>query len=128
MGFRSLSDSEWNLIQESFPKQRRGRPRQWSDRDCLNAVLYLLYSGSRWNDLPKEYPPSTTVYDRYSLWLKQGVLKKALTRLRKRIPTGKIFYLDATVKSSKKGDLHQPSGENQGHKNQPRHRRNRVAS
>lgn len=112
MGFRSLSDSEWNLIKESFPQQRRGRPRRYSDRDCLNAVLYLLYSGTRWNDLPKDYPASTTVYDRYSLWIRQGLFKKVLARLRKRIPMGKIFYLDATIKSSKKGALHQSSGKN----------------
>lgn len=80
MGYKKLTDTEWDLIDYCFPKQHRGRPRQWSDRDVLNAVFYILHNGTRWNDLPRgEFPPSTTAFDRYCLWLKTGVLKGFLS-------------------------------------------------
>jgi hypothetical protein len=43
------------------------------------------------------------VHDRFSLWAKTGVLTKVFKRLRRKLPLGKIFYLDSTVKSAKGG-------------------------
>ena len=54
------------MIWACFPAQVMGRPRKWSDRDCLDAILYLLYSGCRWSELGPEFPPRSTVHDRFS--------------------------------------------------------------
>jgi transposase len=86
-----------------------GRPRKWSNRDCLDAILYLLYSGYRWSELGPEFPPRSTVHDRFSLWAKTGVLTKVFKRLRRKLPLGKIFYLDSTVKSAKRGQTRRAS-------------------
>lgn len=128
MGYRRLNEREWNLVKDCFPKQHMGRPRRWSDRDCLDAVLFLLSEGSRWNSLPDSFPPSTTVFDRFSLWVKQGIFPKILSSLRKRLPLGKVFYLDSTVKPAKKGQTNFQSGEREGHQNKPRHRRSRIST
>ena len=128
MGYRRLNEREWNLIKDCFPKQHMGRPRRWSDRECLDAVLFLLSEGCRWSSLPDSFPPTTTVFDRFSLWVKQGIFPKILSSLRKRIPLGKVFYLDSTVKPAKKGPANFQSGECEGHKNKPRDRRSRTSA
>ena len=127
MGYRRLNEQEWASIESCFPQQHMGRPRRWNDRDCLDALFYILYSGSRWNDLPKEFPPCTSVYDRFSLWVKQGVIQKVFRKLRKRLPLGKMFYLDSTVKTAKKGQMRRTRGENEGQQNKPRNRRSGLA-
>ena len=108
MGYRRLNDREWELVKECFPTQRMGRPRKWSDRDCLDAVLFVLSEGCRWNSLPDSFPPSTTAFDRFSLWIKQGVFQNVLSRLRKRVSVSQVFYLDSTVKPAKKGRPEKP--------------------
>lgn len=45
MAYRRLNEQDWELIWACFPDQVMGRPRKWSDRDCLDAILYLLHSG-----------------------------------------------------------------------------------
>jgi transposase len=123
MVWRRLNDREWGLVKDCFPPQHMGRPRKWSDRDCLDAVLFILDSGCRWNSLPDSFPPATTVFDRFSLWTKQNVFQKVMVRLRRRLPLGQVFYLDSTVKPAKKGQANLASGQREGHKNKPRDRR-----
>jgi putative transposase len=42
----------------------------------MGAILYVLRTGLQWNALPREYGASTTVYDRYRLWIAQGVFQR----------------------------------------------------
>ena len=49
-----LRDDQWELIAPLLPSQKkRGRPRA-DDRRTLNGILWVLRSGARWKDLPKE--------------------------------------------------------------------------
>ena len=111
MAYRKLTEEEWKLIWACFPDQHMGRPRRWSDRECLDAVLYVLHTGCRWKELPSGFPPKSTAYDRFTLWSKTGVLMKVFKRLRRRLPLGKVFYIDSTVKSAKKGQVRRASSE-----------------
>jgi transposase len=116
MGVTKLTDQEWDVIKDEFPSQHMGRPRRWSERDCLDGVLYVLKTGSRWKDLPSnQYPPKSTVYDRFCFWVERGILQKILAKLRKRFSLGKVFYIDSTLKSAKKGQVYQSSRKNQRH-------------
>ena len=41
-----LTDGEWALIEPLMPKPcARGRPREWSLREVLNVIFYLLRGG-----------------------------------------------------------------------------------
>lgn len=127
MAYRKLNEQEWELVWACFPDQVMGRPRKWSDRDCLDAILYLLHSGGRWSEIGPGFPPRSTVHDRFSLWAKTGVLTKIFKRLRRKLPLGKVFHLDSTVKSAKKGATRRASGESKGQQNKPRGGRSRIA-
>jgi putative transposase len=74
-----LSDEVWERVRPLIPERlahpKGGRPAQ-SDRQMLSAILYVLRTGIQWNALPRELGASTTVYDRFRLWEKQGVFEQ----------------------------------------------------
>jgi transposase len=64
MEFRELSDEQWQFIQPLLPlRARTGRPRA-DDRRTLNGILYVLVTGCRWMDMPKEYGSHKTAWRR----------------------------------------------------------------
>jgi putative transposase len=42
----------------------------------LGAMLYVLRTGVQWNALPREIGASTTVYDRFRAWEREGVFAR----------------------------------------------------
>ena len=78
-----LIDSEWQLISYCFPKaSKRGRPRQHTFRELLNAVFYLTKTGCQWRNLPADFAPWRTVYHYFRLWKKNGLWETIHTHLR----------------------------------------------
>lgn len=57
-----------------------GRPRR-DDLQILNWILWILYSGAQWRDLPERYGPWMTVYQRFRQWCDDGTFDQMLTRL-----------------------------------------------
>jgi transposase len=71
--------------------EKRGRPAEISDRDFLEALLYVARTGIPWRDLPREFGKwdaiyklvdrSCAIYNRYRRWLKNGTLQRLLELL-----------------------------------------------
>lgn len=75
-----LEDRHWALIEDLFPRKSRGRP--WRDhRTVVNGVLWILFSGAPWRDLPGRYGPWQTVYRRFAHWRRDGTWEEILRRL-----------------------------------------------
>ena len=79
-----LSDSQWLVIADLFPDPsvgpKGGRP--WvSSRPCLEGILWVLFTGARWKDLPERYPSPCTCWRRHRDWTRAGVLRAAWDRL-----------------------------------------------
>jgi putative transposase len=74
-----VSDALWERVEPLIPERRShakgGRPAQ-DDRKMFTAIVYVLRTGIQWNALPRELGASTTVYDRFRLWEKQGFFTK----------------------------------------------------
>ena len=68
-----LSDKEWAILDRLLPKQRTGRPRKYSPRIMLNALLYLLRTGGSWRMLPHDMPPWQAVYAYFRKLQREGV-------------------------------------------------------
>lgn len=105
-----LTDEQWGAIADlaTLPRAKTGRPRI-NQREGFNAVLYVLYTGCRWNDLPHDFGISDTSAYRYLVELKE---KKRLSAIFERLKSvaekrGKIklhnAYIDASVVKSKRG-------------------------
>jgi transposase len=77
-----LSDTDWARVRDLFPEPPagRGRPRR-SDREILNAILWLLQRKEKWHRLPGTFPPQQTCYLRYMTWKRNGVLELVNQRL-----------------------------------------------
>jgi transposase len=67
-----LADEQWELIADLFPPEQ-GNGRPWrSHRLMVNAMLWILNSGSPWRDLPERYGPWQTARNRFNRWRKDG--------------------------------------------------------
>src|ERR1039457_4368759 len=69
-----LTDAEWALIEPLLPPaSSRGRPRETDLRSVVNASLYMASTGCQWRQLPKEFPPYSTVQSYFYAWSREGV-------------------------------------------------------
>ena len=62
-----LTDSEWAAIKPMLPDKPRGIPRV-NDRRVPNGIFWVLRSGAPWRDLPRDFGPYTTCYNRFVRW------------------------------------------------------------
>ena len=69
-----LTNEEFALIEGLLPGRRHlGRPRTTELREVIDAILYLLRTGCQWAMLPKDFPPSGTVYGYFRSWKRRGL-------------------------------------------------------
>lgn len=47
-------------------------------RQQFNAMMWRFRTGSPWRDLPAEYGPWSTVYDRFRSWARTGVFEQLM--------------------------------------------------
>lgn len=59
----------------------RGRPRTWSYRDIIDAILYVVRGGCGWRLMPHDLPPWQTVYGYYWQWRNNGLWQQINTLL-----------------------------------------------
>jgi putative transposase len=108
-----LTDHQWRVLEPLLPQKttRRGRPREVSLREVLNAIFYLVRAGCQWRNLPHDFPPWQTVYGYFSRWRDRGVweqnnrlLRRAARLAAKRDAEPSAAALDSqTVKTTEMG-------------------------
>jgi transposase len=75
-----LTDHEWPAIKSMLPNKPRGVARV-DDRRVLNGIFWVLRSGAPWRDLPDNFGPYTTCYNRFVRWRRAGVWGKIMNAL-----------------------------------------------
>jgi transposase len=80
-GFR-VSDELWAVLEPTLPVRKNthrfggGRPRV-PDRQCADAIFYVLRTGSQWEALNQtELCAKSTAHDRFQEWVEAGVFLK----------------------------------------------------
>src|SRR4030067_447721 len=111
MAWRQLSEKQWSAIRPHMPKRRRasrrGRPPA-DARLCFEGILWILWTGAPWSELPRRYGTKSTVHRRLCEWAYTGVLldlwRAFLTELddRQRVRWDECF-IDGTFVTAKKG-------------------------
>jgi putative transposase len=73
MGVRlQLSDEQWAKIEAILEADYTvGEPGR-DDRNFIEAVLWWRRTGVPWRDLPGEFGPWKTVFNRFARWSKNG--------------------------------------------------------
>ena len=111
MSWRELTEKQWAEVSKQLPPRKPalkgGRP--WADdRKCFEGILWILWTGAQWSELPPRYGKKSTVHLRLGQWTKDGTLEKLwrtfLAQLNER---GQVrwdeCFLDGTFFSAKKG-------------------------
>src|SRR6201988_4266794 len=75
-----LTDHEWTAIRPMLPTKPRGVARV-DDRRVLNGIFWVLRSGTPWRDLPDDFGPYTTCYNRFVRWRRAGVWGRIMNAL-----------------------------------------------
>src|SRR5581483_74096 len=77
-----ISDALWTVFQPLLPVHVNthrfggGRPRV-PDRDCADAIFYVLRTGCQWKALDHtDLVPGSTAHDRFQEWEQAGVFLK----------------------------------------------------
>ena len=72
-----VSDAVWERYAPYLPGRRPGAwggfYPQYDNRTVLEAVLWVARTGAPWRDLPTEFGPRNTIYQRFRRWCQQGV-------------------------------------------------------
>jgi transposase len=63
-----------------LPNKPRGVPRV-DDRRVISGIVVALQSGGRWIDVPAEYGPRKTLYNRFVRWSAKGVWQRVFETL-----------------------------------------------
>ncbi len=77
-----ISDEKWALLEPML----LGRKGSWGgiakdNRQFINAVFWILRTGSPWRDLPEEYGDWKNTHRRFCRWRDKGVWEKILEAL-----------------------------------------------
>ena len=70
-----LTDAESELIEPLMPPRSAiGRPRTTDLRAVVNANFYMVSTRCKWCQLPKDFPPYSTVQGYLYDWSRRGLL------------------------------------------------------
>jgi transposase len=104
-----LADEQWQRLKPLLPPPKRhGRPRA-DDRKTLNGILYVLRTGCRWTDVPREYGSPTTCWRRLRAWEEDGTWERVWRGLLALLDEQNklewtIAFLDGSFVPAKKGE------------------------
>lgn len=74
-----ITSAQFKLIEKLLPLQRGNV--KLSNKQVLNAILYVAEQGCKWRALPPKYGNWHSVYTRVNRWAKNGVLERIFAAL-----------------------------------------------
>lgn len=79
----AISDDLWAVIEPVLPANRCRRGRPWNDhRRTLEGIAWRFRTGSPWRDLPTEFGPWQSVWERHRRWSTDGTYTAMFTAVR----------------------------------------------
>jgi transposase len=94
---KNLRNDQWQRIESMLPGKITDPGRTAVDnRLFVEAVLWIARTGAPWRDLPPEFGPWNSVYQRFARWSNKGVWQRVFTELAKDADFEEVF-LDSTI-------------------------------
>ena len=75
-----LSDEAWAALDPHLPRGRPSKPRV-DDRRVISGIPHVLKTGCRWRDVPPEYGPPSTIYNRFNRWSLRGLWQRLFEKV-----------------------------------------------
>lgn len=92
-----LRDDQFERIASLLPGKASDPGRTAADnRMFVEAVLWIARTGSPWRDLPPQFGPWNSVYQRFSRWSRRGVWHRVFVQLAKEANFEEVF-IDSTI-------------------------------
>jgi transposase len=92
-----LRNDQWKRISNLLPGKPTDPGRSAANnRLFIEAVLWVLRTGSPWRDLPRHFGPWNSVYQRFGRWSRRNVWDRVFTELAKDADFEAV-YLDSTI-------------------------------
>jgi len=96
-----ITDSIWKKLEVAVATAKHsaaGAPPKLTDRDFLEAVLYLNRTGTPWRDLPAQLGDWDVVYMRFRRWTERGVWQRLWQDLQSEpFADARELFLDSTT-------------------------------
>ena len=111
MAWRAVTDKQWELIKEQLPRPKRrkkgGRPPA-DDRKCFEGILWILWTGAPWSELPERDGAKSTAHRRLKEWAESDVLLNMWRAFLDQLDDGKKVrwdecFIDGMFITAKKG-------------------------
>ena len=77
----ATTDEEWARVAMYFESKQKGRARTKNPRELVDAMRWVIKTGSLWKDLPPEYGAWRSVYNKYASLRKTDAWGKILQEL-----------------------------------------------
>ncbi len=90
-----LSDASWAVIEPHLPTGQPGKPRV-DDRRVISGILHVLKTGCRWRDVPTDYGPPTTIYNRYHRWSQRRIWQRIFEKVAAAGPVPEELSIDSS--------------------------------
>lgn len=107
----SLSNNSWDVIKplfEYFGYSDKGRKH--SIRLIVDSIFYVVDNGTKWRNLPNDFPPWKTVYHHFAKWSKEGLwesinlnLAEIAREVEGRNPTPSLVSIDSQSQDADRG-------------------------
>lgn len=68
---RVITDHIWEELEATL--YSKGCHRWKNDRNIMEAILWKLRTGAPWRDVPLEFCPWKTAYNRFNRWAAKGL-------------------------------------------------------
>lgn len=92
-----LRDDQWARIEQLLPGKKSDPGCTAKDnRRFVEAVLWIMRTGSPWRDLPEELGHWHRTYVRFSRWREKGVWERVATALQDDADMEHLF-IDSTI-------------------------------
>ena len=96
-----ISDPMWERLEGAVRMAKHsaaGAPPEMTDREFLEALLYLNRTGSPWRDLPAELGYWHAVYMRFRRWAERGVWERLWKNLQAEpFAQARELFMDSTT-------------------------------
>lgn len=71
MARRVLTEAIWEQLKTTL--RNKGCHRWVNDREVMEAILWKRRTGAPWRDIPQEFCPWKTTYNRFNRWASKGL-------------------------------------------------------
>jgi putative transposase len=61
----------------------------------LSGIIFVIRNGLRWRDVPRDYGPHKTIYNRFIRWSRLGVFNRIFAELSAKWPLLERLMIDA---------------------------------